>query len=39
MVTTVGAPQTAPAQEMCIECLFPADEASESHHIALMSAG
>ena len=39
MVTTVGAPQTVAAQEMCIERLLPPDEATASHHIALMSAG
>lgn len=38
MVTTVGTPQTVAAQELRIECMFPADEATESHHMALMSA-
>src|SRR5260370_18446925 len=38
MVTTVGTPQTVAAQEMCIECLVSADEATAGHHIALMSA-
>lgn len=32
MVTTVGTPQTVAAQELRIECLFPADEATEKHH-------
>jgi transcriptional regulator with XRE-family HTH domain len=32
MVTTVGTPQTVAAQEMRIECMFPADDATESHH-------
>ncbi|WP_436247847.1 helix-turn-helix domain-containing protein [Mesorhizobium amorphae] len=36
MVTTVGTPQTVAAQELRIECLFPADEATETHHAAMM---
>ncbi|MES2346666.1 MAG: helix-turn-helix transcriptional regulator [Pseudomonadota bacterium] len=32
MVTTVGTPQTVAAQELRIECLFPADDLTESHH-------
>ncbi len=36
MVTTVGTPQTIAAQELRIECLFPADEATEHRHAALM---
>ncbi len=36
MVTTVGTPQTIAAQELRIECLFPADEATEHHHAKLM---
>ena len=39
MVTTVGTPQTVAAQELRIECLFPADEATESHHLAMMGGG
>ncbi len=27
MVTTVGTPQTVAAQEMRVECMFPADQA------------
>jgi hypothetical protein len=38
MVTTVGTPQTAAAQEMRIECMFPADEGSEARHSELMKA-
>jgi transcriptional regulator with XRE-family HTH domain len=38
MVTTVGTPQTVAAQELRIECLFPADEATEAHHIAMLAA-
>jgi transcriptional regulator with XRE-family HTH domain len=36
MVTTVGTPQTIAAQELRIECMFPADEATESRHAVLM---
>jgi len=36
MVTTVGTPQAIAAQELRIECMFPADEATESHHIAMI---
>ena len=32
MVTTVGTPQTIAAQELRVECLFPADEATERWH-------
>jgi transcriptional regulator with XRE-family HTH domain len=38
MVTTVGTPQTVAAQELRIECMFPADEETETRHVALMSA-
>jgi transcriptional regulator with XRE-family HTH domain len=38
MVTTVGTPQTVAAQELRIECMFPADDATETRHMALMSA-
>jgi transcriptional regulator with XRE-family HTH domain len=37
MVTTVGTPQTVAAQELRIECMFPADEATEIHHAAMMA--
>ncbi|RJT31430.1 XRE family transcriptional regulator [Mesorhizobium waimense] len=36
MVTTVGTPQTVAAQELRIECMFPADEATETHHAEMM---
>ncbi len=36
MVTTVGTPQTIAAQELRIECMFPADEATEIHHPILI---
>jgi transcription regulator MmyB-like protein len=38
MLTTVGTPQTIAAQELRIECPFPADEAAATLHVALMSA-
>ena len=38
MVTTVGTPQTVAAQELRIECMFPADEATELRHVQMMSA-
>jgi hypothetical protein len=37
MVTTVGTPQTVAAQELRIECMFPADEATEALHVALVA--
>ena len=36
MVTTVGTPQTVSAQELRIETMFPADEATEKLHLKLM---
>lgn len=36
MVTTVGTPQTVAAEELRLECLFPADEATETQHLAIM---
>jgi hypothetical protein len=36
MVTTVGTPLTLCAQELRIECLCPADDATERAHLALM---
>jgi transcriptional regulator with XRE-family HTH domain len=36
MVTTVGAPQTVAAQELRLECMFPADEATEIQHFKLI---
>ena len=37
MVTTVGTPQTVAAQELRLECMFPADEATEIHHAEMMA--
>jgi transcriptional regulator with XRE-family HTH domain len=36
MVTTVGTPQAIAAQELRIECMFPADETTETHHLAMI---
>jgi transcriptional regulator with XRE-family HTH domain len=36
LVTTVGAPQTITTQELRIECMYPADEATELYHPKLM---
>jgi len=36
MVTTVGTPRTVAAQELRIECMFPADEATEAFHAELL---
>jgi transcriptional regulator with XRE-family HTH domain len=35
MVSTVGSPRTITAQELRIECLFPADEATEARHLTI----
>ena len=32
MVSTVGTPQTVSAQDLRVECMFPADEAGEASH-------
>jgi transcriptional regulator with XRE-family HTH domain len=39
MVTTVGTPQTVAAQELRIECMFPADEATEIYHLKMIGLG
>jgi transcriptional regulator with XRE-family HTH domain len=36
LISTVGTPQTISAQELRIECMYPADEATEIHHLQLM---
>ncbi|SAL02314.1 XRE family transcriptional regulator [Caballeronia pedi] len=38
MVTTVGAPQNVAAQELRLECMFPADDATEARHRQLLAA-
>jgi hypothetical protein len=37
MVTSVGTPQTVAAQELRLECLFPADDVTEAHHLRLFA--
>jgi transcriptional regulator with XRE-family HTH domain len=37
MVTTVGTPQTIAAQEMRVECMFPADDETEALHLQLLA--
>lgn len=36
MVSTVGTPLTVASQELRVECMFPADEATEAMHLRLM---
>jgi len=36
MISTVGTPQTVAAQELRIECMFPADDETESEHIKML---
>lgn len=38
MVTIVGAPQNVVAQELRLECMFPADEETEARHRQLLAA-
>lgn len=38
MVTTVGTPQTVAAQELRIECMYPADEETEAAHVKLIKS-
>jgi transcriptional regulator with XRE-family HTH domain len=38
MITTVGTPQTITAQELRLECMFPADDATESRHSQFVQA-
>ncbi len=37
MVTSVGTPQTIAAQELRLECMFPADDATEARHQQLLT--
>ncbi|MGB7193323.1 MAG: helix-turn-helix transcriptional regulator [Collimonas pratensis] len=37
MVTSVGAPQNVAAQELRLECMFPADDATEARHQQLFT--
>jgi hypothetical protein len=38
LVTTVGTPQTIAAQELRVECMYPADEETEILHPKLLAA-
>ncbi|WP_175689641.1 helix-turn-helix domain-containing protein [Burkholderia anthina] len=38
LITTVGTPQSAAAQELRMECMFPADDATEARHRQLLDA-
>ena len=38
LVTSVGTPQTIAAQELRLECMFPADDATEARHQKLLAA-
>ncbi|WP_434115240.1 helix-turn-helix domain-containing protein [Paraburkholderia caffeinilytica] len=38
MVATVGTPQTVAAQELRIECMFPADDETEARHLEMINA-
>jgi transcriptional regulator with XRE-family HTH domain len=38
LITTVGAPQAIAAQELRVECMYPADDETEALHAKLLSA-
>ncbi|MFB9126133.1 XRE family transcriptional regulator [Paraburkholderia dipogonis] len=38
MVATVGTPQTIAAQELRLECMFPADDETEARHLEMLDA-
>jgi hypothetical protein len=38
MVASVGTPQTVAAQELRIECMFPADDETEARHLEMLDA-
>lgn len=38
MVTTIGTPQSVAAEELRIECMFPADDATETWHSTIFDA-
>jgi transcriptional regulator with XRE-family HTH domain len=38
LITTVGTPQTIAAQELRVECMYPADDQTESSHARLLAA-
>ncbi|MDR5760056.1 helix-turn-helix transcriptional regulator [Caballeronia sp. LZ035] len=37
LVTTVGTPQSVAAQELRLECMFPADDETDAHHQQLLA--
>jgi transcriptional regulator with XRE-family HTH domain len=37
LITTVGTPQTIAAQELRVECMYPADDATEALHAKLLA--
>ncbi len=37
LVSVVGTPRSILTQELRVECMFPADEATEPRHLALMA--
>ncbi|AWG27423.1 transcriptional regulator [Burkholderia cenocepacia] len=37
-ITTIGTPQSAAAQELRMECMFPADDAPDARHRQLLDA-
>jgi transcriptional regulator with XRE-family HTH domain len=39
MITTVGTPQTVAAEELRIECMYPADDATEQAHARFVEEG
>jgi hypothetical protein len=38
MITTVGTPQTVTAEELRLECMFPADDKTETEHARFLEA-
>lgn len=38
LITTVGTPQTIAAEELRLECMFPADETTEAEHVRFVLA-
>ncbi|MFM0392498.1 helix-turn-helix domain-containing protein [Paraburkholderia phytofirmans] len=38
MIATVGTPQTIAAQELRLECMFPADDETEARHLEMLDA-
>jgi hypothetical protein len=38
MVASVGTPQNVAAQELRIECMFPADDETEGRHMEMLDA-